>query len=81
MPPWAINAETLGLNPAMSLPEQTDYYTMQGKVGNTAFITGVRASESMVRYRSIVQKLHENYIVTPYLSGTRQRLSRHRASW
>jgi predicted phosphoadenosine phosphosulfate sulfurtransferase len=66
MPPWAINAQTLGLNPAMSLPEQTDYYTMQGKVGNTAFITGVRASESMVRYRSIVQKLHENYIVTPY---------------
>jgi predicted phosphoadenosine phosphosulfate sulfurtransferase len=66
MPPWAINAQTLGLNPATSLPEQTDYYTMQGKVGNVAFITGVRASESMVRYRSIVQKLHENYIVTPY---------------
>jgi 3'-phosphoadenosine 5'-phosphosulfate sulfotransferase (PAPS reductase)/FAD synthetase len=66
MPPWAINAQTLGLDPASSLPEQTDYYTMQGKVGNTAFITGVRASESMVRYRSIVQKLHENYIVTPY---------------
>jgi 3'-phosphoadenosine 5'-phosphosulfate sulfotransferase (PAPS reductase)/FAD synthetase len=66
MPPWAISAQTFGLNPSMSLPEQTDYYTMQGKVGNVAFITGVRASESMVRYRSIVQKLHENYIVTPY---------------
>jgi 3'-phosphoadenosine 5'-phosphosulfate sulfotransferase (PAPS reductase)/FAD synthetase len=39
---------------------------MQGKKGNVAFLTGVRASESMVRYRSVVQKLHENYINTPY---------------
>jgi hypothetical protein len=43
-----------------------DYYTMQGKAGRTAFVTGVRANESMVRYRSITQKLHECYIATPY---------------
>lgn len=66
MPPWAINATHFGLDHTKTLPEQVDYYTMQGKKGNVAFITGVRASESMVRYRSLVQKLHENYIVTPY---------------
>ena len=66
IPPWAITGEHFGLTHDVSLPEQTDYYTMQGKKGNVAFITGVRASESMVRYRSCVQKLHENYIVTPY---------------
>jgi predicted phosphoadenosine phosphosulfate sulfurtransferase len=66
MPEWAITGEHFGVSHDFSLPEQTDYYTMQGKTGNVAFITGVRASESMVRYRSIVQKLHENYIVTPY---------------
>lgn len=66
MPPWAISGKNFGLSHSVSLPEQTDYYTMQGKRGNVAFLTGVRASESMVRYRSIVQKLHENYINTPY---------------
>lgn len=66
MPPWAISGKHFGLSHSVSLPEQTDYYTMQGKRGNVAFLTGVRASESMVRYRSIVQKLHENYINTPY---------------
>lgn len=66
MPPWAITAYDFGLDHSRSLPDQTDAYTMQGKKGNVAFLTGVRASESMVRYRSIVQKLHENYIVTPY---------------
>lgn len=66
MPSWAITAHDFGLDHTRSLPDQTDVYTMRGKVGNVAFLTGVRASESMVRYRSIVQKLHENYIVTPY---------------
>jgi predicted phosphoadenosine phosphosulfate sulfurtransferase len=66
MPPWAISGKHFGLTHEVSLPEQTDYYTMQGKKGNVAFLTGVRASESMVRYRSVVQKLHENYINIPY---------------
>lgn len=66
IPSWAITAHDFGLDHTRSLPDQTDVYTMRGKVGNVAFLTGVRASESMVRYRSIVQKLHENYIVTPY---------------
>ena len=66
IPPWAIRAEDFGLDPALPLPESIDYYTMQGKTGRIAFVTGVRANESMVRYRSCVQKLHENYIVTPF---------------
>ena len=66
MPPWAIRAEHFGLDPSKSIPESVDYYTMQGKKGKVAFITGVRANESMIRYRSCVQKLHENYIVIPF---------------
>jgi len=66
MPPWAIRSEDFGLDPSEPIPESIDYYTMQGKKGMTAFITGVRANESMIRYRSVVQKLHENYIVQPY---------------
>ena len=66
MPEWAIRAENFGLNSSKPIPESVDYYTMQGKKGRTAFITGVRANESMIRYRSCVQKLHENYINIPY---------------
>lgn len=67
-PPDAITAYHFGLDHKKPLPESPDYYTLQGKKGKVAFLTGVRASESMVRYRSLVQKLHENYIVTPYRS-------------
>lgn len=66
MPEWAIKAEDFGLDPSKPPPESIDYYTMQGKTGRVAFVTGVRANESMIRYRSCVQKLHENYIVIPF---------------
>lgn len=66
IPKHAITAKDFGLDPNKRVPELIDYYTMQGKKGKTAFLTGVRANESMVRYRSCVQKLHENYIVRPY---------------
>lgn len=66
MPSFAINASHFGLDHEKPLPESVDYYTMQGKRGRVAFLTGVRANESMIRYRSCVQKLHENYIVIPY---------------
>jgi predicted phosphoadenosine phosphosulfate sulfurtransferase len=66
IPEWAIRAEHFGLDPNKKIPQSIDYYTMQGKKGRVAFITGVRANESMIRYRSCVQKLHENYIVIPY---------------
>lgn len=66
IPPWAITAEHFGIDTNTSIPESIDYYTMQGKAGRVAFLTGVRANESMVRYRSCVQKLHENYINVPF---------------
>lgn len=66
MLPGSITAEHFGLDPSEPIPESIDYYTMQGKKGMVAFIQGVRANESMIRYRSCVQKLHENYIVQPY---------------
>jgi 3'-phosphoadenosine 5'-phosphosulfate sulfotransferase (PAPS reductase)/FAD synthetase len=66
MPEWAIRAEHFGLDPSKTIPQSIDYYTMQGKTGRTAFLTGVRANESMIRYRSCVQKLHENYINVPF---------------
>ena len=66
MPPFAITGKHFGLSHDEPLPQSIDYYTMQGKTGSVAFLTGVRANESMIRYRSLVQKLHENYIVTPY---------------
>lgn len=66
MPDFAITAEHFGIDPSRPIPETIDFYTMQGKKGRTAFITGVRANESMIRYRSCVQKLHENYIVSPF---------------
>lgn len=66
IPEGAITAEDFGLDGDSALPEPIDYYTMQGKAGMTAFITGVRANESMMRYRAVTQKLHENYINKPY---------------
>ena len=66
IPPWAITAQHFGLDNTTVVPEPIDYYTMQGKVGRVAFLTGIRANESMIRYRSVVQKLHENYINRPY---------------
>lgn len=65
-PSWAICPEHFGLDPVEPLQESIDYYTMQGKSGRVAFVTGVRANESMIRYRSCVQKLHENYINIPF---------------
>jgi predicted phosphoadenosine phosphosulfate sulfurtransferase len=66
LPEWAITANEFGLPLDRPLPKSVDYYMMQGKKGMTAFVMGVRANESMIRYRSCVQKLHENYIVRPY---------------
>ena len=68
LPDDVITGYHFGLDHSTPMTNHIDYYTMQGKKGNVAFLTGVRASESMIRYRSCVQKLHENYIVTPYKS-------------
>ena len=64
-PEWAITAEDLGLPTDGSFSQYNvddviaGYLGLKGKV---AHITGVRASESLVRFRSVTQKLNENYI-------------------
>lgn len=68
-PAWAI---TLPAGDARVF----DQYTMDGFCarelpGKVAFFTGIRASESLVRFRSAVNKLNENYITataTPKVS-------------
>lgn len=67
IPDGALTAEHWGLDPNKPIPESIDYYTMSlFPPGSVAYFTGVRANESMIRYRSCVQKLHENYINIPY---------------
>lgn len=39
-----------------------DAWLVDGYRGKTAFLTGIRANESIMRYRSCMSKLHENYI-------------------
>jgi predicted phosphoadenosine phosphosulfate sulfurtransferase len=39
-----------------------DAFTAQRYRGKVAFVTGIRAAESLIRYRSCVNKLNENYI-------------------
>lgn len=60
MPEWAVKLE--------KGDERTfDQYTMDGFTsqffkGKMAFLTGIRSSESIMRYRACVNKLNENYI-------------------
>ena len=65
-PAQALTAEYFGLDSNRVIPRHIDEYTMHNKKGRVAYITGVRASESMIRHRAVVQKLHENYINRPY---------------
>jgi 3'-phosphoadenosine 5'-phosphosulfate sulfotransferase (PAPS reductase)/FAD synthetase len=65
-PEQALRAEHFGLDPEKAIPRKIDEYTMHNKKGRTAFITGIRANESMIRYRTVTQKLHENYINRPF---------------
>jgi predicted phosphoadenosine phosphosulfate sulfurtransferase len=62
MPEWAEQLEGVkGDQDQHSL----DYFISQKYKGSIAFVTGIRAEESNTRYRSVVNKLHDNYINTP----------------
>lgn len=43
-------------------PNDTDAFTLAHYRGKVAYLTGVRASESLIRYRASVNKLNESYI-------------------
>jgi predicted phosphoadenosine phosphosulfate sulfurtransferase len=66
MPPWAITAKDFGIDPNQPVPEPIDHYTMHGREGRVAFITGVRANESLIRYMSLTRKTEDNYISKPW---------------
>lgn len=58
-PEFAINGE-----PGMVLDQYTmDEYCVRGVKGKIAFLTGIRADESITRFNSCVLKKNENYIV------------------
>lgn len=58
-PPWAITDP----NPATVFDQYTmDAYCAKQFKGKIAFFTGIRAAESLMRLRSCVNKLNENYI-------------------
>ncbi len=57
-PSWALTPE--GLEQADE--KRLDNYIASQFRGSVAFILGIRASESLVRFRSCVNKLNENYI-------------------
>lgn len=64
-PEWAITNADLGLPLDKRMDQNSvddyiaDHICPPGKV---AFFTGIRAAESLVRFRSVTQKLNENYI-------------------
>lgn len=59
-----------------------DDYCAQGYKGSVAFVTGVRAPESLVRYRSVVNKMNENYICKAVgAKSTRIRLAKPIYDW
>lgn len=63
-PPFALTLADLGQPDGTVLTQyDVDDLTIRNIKGKVALFTGVRAAESMLRYRSCVNKLHENYIV------------------
>lgn len=63
IPEWAATLETLGLPPETRADQWTmDELAIAKFKGKVAIITGIRASESLMRFRASVNKLNENYI-------------------
>lgn len=68
---WVREKPAWGFNIPEGDTRVFDQYTMDAFTANTfykgkiAFVTGVRAAESLVRYQSCMQKLNENYICKP----------------
>lgn len=62
-PEWAITPETAGLDPDLVLDQYTmDALAVRGEKGKIAIVTGVRAAESLMRFRALTSKITENYI-------------------
>jgi predicted phosphoadenosine phosphosulfate sulfurtransferase len=59
-PPWAITLRPGDKRVFSQL--SMDSFTVKGYRGKVAYVMGIRAQESLTRYRSVVNKLNENYI-------------------
>jgi predicted phosphoadenosine phosphosulfate sulfurtransferase len=63
-PPWGLNLEDLDLDPELRLSQfDADVVTVSGFPGKACILTGIRSDESLMRFRSVVNKMNENYIV------------------
>ena len=63
MPTWAITNKTLDLPPDFVADQYSmDSLVAAGERGKVAIITGVRTSESLMRFRALTAKISENYI-------------------
>jgi len=66
IPEWAETLADFGLSTDLIVGPDSgvnmDDLNASRYKGSVAFLTGIRASESLVRYRSVVNKLNENYI-------------------
>jgi len=62
-PEWALTAEDLRIPDSLILSQHSaDELAIRNINGKACILTGVRAAESLMRYRSVVNKLSENYI-------------------
>jgi predicted phosphoadenosine phosphosulfate sulfurtransferase len=62
-PDFAITLEDLDLPPDTVLSQYNlDDITIRNLKGKVCVLSGVRAAESLLRFRSVVNKLHDNYI-------------------
>jgi len=79
-PSYGMNLEDLGLPEGTVLSQYNlDDITIRNMKGKVCILSGVRASESLIRYRSVVNKLNENYIVAS--SNNRATLGRPIFDW
>lgn len=62
-PEWALTAKDVGISDNVILSQHSaDEVAIRNIKGKVCILTGVRAAESLMRYRSVVNKLNENYI-------------------
>lgn len=71
LPSWGITNSDLGYDPELVLDQYTmDETAARGEKGKVGIVTGVRADESLMRFRAMTAKLSENYI-----NGINKRIS------
>lgn len=63
-PEWALRDDDLGVSHIVDMQHTSDDLTIRNLKGRVCILTGIRAAESIIRYRSCVNKLHENYLVS-----------------